>query len=234
MSAQDPFTEEDDLLAGELACGFLDLPEEQAAARRAGSDIGFARRVEWWRDRLVGLFAGSEREPPASAWDRIASRLPANDRLRRLTRAVRIWQGVAALALFGLALAVFLIAGATRDATPGSAVRQQIVLATLRAPGSQAGLMVHLDAAANRLTVTPVVAEEGGSALELWVIPSNGIPRSLGLVTARGPAELQIDPGLAKALRPGAKLAVSREPVGGSPTGQPTGPIVLQGEIGSG
>jgi anti-sigma-K factor RskA len=32
-------------------------------------------------------------------------------------------------------------------------------------------------------------------------------------------------------VRAGAKLAVSVEPAGGSPTGAPTGPVILVGEI---
>ena len=32
-------------------------------------------------------------------------------------------------------------------------------------------------------------------------------------------------------LRAGAKLAISVEPPGGSPTGAPTGPVILVGEI---
>ena len=74
------------------------------------------------------------------------------------------------------------------------------------------------------------VALKPGSSLELWAVPPQGAPRSLGLISASGLTVIRRDK-LPKALldsRNTAALAVSVEPPGGSPTGAPTcgtGPI---------
>ncbi len=65
---------------------------------------------------------------------------------------------------------------------------------------------------------------------ELWVIPTDGAPRSLGVVSDAGNTTIKI-PGLSAKLAGGAVFAVSLEPKGGSPTGAPTGRVVCKGTI---
>jgi anti-sigma-K factor RskA len=64
-------------------------------------------------------------------------------------------------------------------------------------------------------------------ALELWAVPKQGAPRSLGLVQTQGATTLL----RTQLLQDTAAFAVSVEPSGGSPTGAPTGPIVSMGEL---
>jgi anti-sigma-K factor RskA len=68
-------------------------------------------------------------------------------------------------------------------------------------------------------------------ALELWLVPVDGVPRSLGLIAASQSTSIVMP----SALRPHAgtapALAVSLEPPGGAPGGQATGPLVAQGEL---
>ena len=69
-----------------------------------------------------------------------------------------------------------------------------------------------------------------GKSLELWVLPANGAPQSLGLVSSSADTRLRIaasDPRMQR----GKAFAVSLEPQGGSPTGQPTGPVLCSGAI---
>jgi anti-sigma-K factor RskA len=47
------------------------------------------------------------------------------------------------------------------------------------------------------------------------------------------PTTLSLNRDLLAKLGPTAALAVSVEPVGGSPTGQPTGPVIAKGTIGA-
>jgi len=68
---------------------------------------------------------------------------------------------------------------------------------------------------------------------ELWLIPAEGgAPVSLA-VLGQLDAQLAVPAAQSGRLRAGAKLAVSVEPAGGSPTGAPTGPVILAGEIGA-
>jgi len=65
---------------------------------------------------------------------------------------------------------------------------------------------------------------------ELWVIPEGGAPLSLA-VLGRLDETLQVPEGHRRQLRKGAQLAITVEPPGGSPTGAPTGPVILSGAI---
>ena len=66
---------------------------------------------------------------------------------------------------------------------------------------------------------------------ELWLIPKEGdAPLSLA-VLGRLDARLIVPAGHRARLQVGATLAVSVEPAGGSPTGAPTGPVILAGAI---
>jgi anti-sigma-K factor RskA len=67
-------------------------------------------------------------------------------------------------------------------------------------------------------------------ALELWSVPRQGGPRSLGVVRADRPTTLLLP---ASATQGTAAFAVSVEPTGGSPTGAPTGPVVSVGAVAS-
>ena len=75
----------------------------------------------------------------------------------------------------------------------------------------------------------PVVAGPLQS-YELWVIPEGGAPISLA-VLGQLDGTLRVPEGHVERLRKGALLAISVEPAGGSPTGAPTGPVILSGAI---
>jgi anti-sigma-K factor RskA len=68
-------------------------------------------------------------------------------------------------------------------------------------------------------------------SLELWAMPKDGPPRSLGLVyNAMGDTLIAMsatDPRMHGV----TALAVSMEPAGGSPTGKPTGAVVCSGMV---
>jgi anti-sigma-K factor RskA len=92
-------------------------------------------------------------------------------------------------------------------------------------------LMVSLDLHHDRLTLDAarLPAAEAGKSLELWILPPSGNPRSLGIIPG-GQISLPLDRQAAADLARGA-LAVSLEPAGGSPTGQPTGPVLYSGPV---
>ena len=65
----------------------------------------------------------------------------------------------------------------------------------------------------------------------MWLIADGaGAPVSLGVLPAAQFAELAIPADQIAALA-GATLAISDEPLGGSPTGQPTGAILAVGKV---
>jgi anti-sigma-K factor RskA len=72
-----------------------------------------------------------------------------------------------------------------------------------------------------------------GKTLEVWLVPPDGTPRSLGLLpSAEGGTTVAITlpHDTAEALTT-SELAVSLEPSGGSTTGLPTGPVLFSGAV---
>ena len=70
-----------------------------------------------------------------------------------------------------------------------------------------------------------------GMALELWVVPKVGAPRSLGVINSTGETKLALA-GMDERLSGGLVFAISKEPLGGSPTGQPSpGSVMCKGAI---
>ena len=70
-----------------------------------------------------------------------------------------------------------------------------------------------------------------GRSAELWLIPADGKPRSLGLLTGTKRVSVKLNADLRALIGVKAALAVSDEPPGGSPSGQPTGAILASGSL---
>jgi anti-sigma-K factor RskA len=69
-------------------------------------------------------------------------------------------------------------------------------------------------------------------AYELWALPGNGkTPVSLGLLPRSGSIQRALSTAQWAALLISNRVAVSLEPVGGSPTGSPTGPVLFVAEV---
>lgn len=219
---------DDDLTAAEFALGLLDPAERQAAAAREMRDPAFAAAVARWEEQAASLF-DLEALPPANIWPAIAARLPANDDRRALGR----WRwatggAVAAALVLGV---VALRPGAAPHAMPAPVLAPaHPLVALLAAPGRREALAVSIAADRRGFATSAVALDLGAHSAELWVIPAGGAPRSLGVVVAR-PGWRAVAPALAASLTPGATLAVSVEPRGGSPTGKPTGPVIVSGIV---
>ena len=67
--------------------------------------------------------------------------------------------------------------------------------------------------------------------MELWLIPKGEKPHSLGLIDPNRPLKVEVPKELLDRVNADAILAVSLEPEGGSPTGQPTGPVIANGKL---
>jgi anti-sigma-K factor RskA len=57
---------------------------------------------------------------------------------------------------------------------------------------------------------------------ELWALPAGGKPVSLGVMPASGTAQRSLTTVQQQALANSARVAITVEQIGGSPTGQPT------------
>jgi anti-sigma-K factor RskA len=220
------------LIAAEYVLGVLDATQRRAAERRIGRDAAFAREVAFWEERLGGLSAAvPEVAPPRGVWSRIEAAL-GRARASAQTRVglwqnVRFWRGFAlgASALAAAALAALIYVG------PIAAPSVPLV-ARLDAEGGQAGFVAAVDSGHGNLTIVPAAllgAEQ--KSLELWLIPPGDKPHSLGLIDPSRPVTIKVPRDLLARVSDEAVLAVSLEPEGGSPTGQPTGPVIANGKL---
>ncbi len=221
---RDPLDGDPNVLAGELALGLLEGAERAAALRLMLSDPTFVRRVEAWREHLSPLGDEiSEVAPSDGVWRAIDRRLNGQNR-----GALIRWRTATAAASALAAALVAFIALRVPTPPPVSAPRPQLV-AQLGAPQATALLAVYEDQSGD-LIVRPAVVDAQNRDAELWVIPKGGKPVSLGVVARDRPTHVALGARRSLLARD-AILAVTLEPIGGSPTGQPTGPVVAQGTI---
>ena len=250
MSAGTPPTDpdpdglpEDELLAAEYALRILD-PEAMLAARgRAANDPAFAAAVAAWNARLVPMLDEAAPEPPPPAmWSRIAAAIAAGrtggTNVVALHAKLRFWRLAAAgltaaAAMQIVALGFFSGRDAARPAAPVAAAEGTRVAALAPEASPNAALaVISYDPAGRSLVVTPAaLTPAAGRDYELWVIPADGRPRSLGVVGAGPPRRVLLADDLAAAFAGAPTLAVSQEREGGSRTGQPQGPIVASGAL---
>ena len=146
-----------------------------------------------------------------------------------LGRRMRRWRTVAA----GMtAIAASLAAVVILDRLPGPPTDGPgRYVAVVTRDGSLPALLVDVDTAAGLVTVRTLAAEQPADrSLELWAVPEGQQPISLGLIDPNQPV-MRIRPDRAGVIPTRGAFAVSVEPVGGSPTGAPTGPVVYSGAL---
>ena len=222
-------TDEDDILAAEFAIGLLDPAEAVTVQDRARTDATLSLRIAWWRDQLSPLADRGAAEPPQHIWRGIERRLAANDNAPRL---VNRWRN-AAVAAMSVAAALIVYIGVAPTPRPTVVTRTVVAPAPMVAMltgqgGTQIALVVDDQ---GHLRTTPTSLDAGRRYPELWVIPADGKPRSLGVFDATGRSAHSVAPALQKMMAEGMTFAVSLEPKGGSPTGAPTGPVVATGKL---
>lgn len=226
----------DDLLAAEYVLGVLAADERQIASSRIDAEIGFARLVDGWEVHLSPLGAAyPEVEPPATVKVAVDRRLfaststsaPTTQPSAGLWASLAFWRGLATAAVAALAIYV-----AVPYINPPVVEPQTRLVASLGADGSDVKYLVVYDAAHRDVGLSHVSGERAaGKDFELWMIEGKNNPVSMGVIPAGATVHLTISPAVQEKLAQGAVLAVSVEPTGGSPTGQPTGPVVAAGDL---
>lgn len=219
-------------LAAEYALGTLRGPARRRFERLMAQRPDWREEAERWSQRLAGFAAGApEVDPPLEVWSRIQDRIdPARSQPPR--GALRWWKALAAAAsLAAIVLAVALIV-LERPAV----IAPQVAL--LKDEQARTGWVVRLATGKSGHPEIRVLVESAvpvpDRVFELWALPgANAPPISLGLLPAQGDAVLAVSEHVRPILEEGAALAVSVEPPGGSPTGQPTGPVRYHGKLAS-
>jgi anti-sigma-K factor RskA len=216
-------------LAAEYALGTL---RGRARARfeaiaRADPEVDAIRR-QWeasfadFAERVPAV------EPPARVWTRIEERI-ADRKSQGAWSSLGFWRAFGLLA--GGVAAVLVTAFVFLAPVPSG---EPAVVAVLISPTNEARMTLTVQAEALRIhNVRPwKTVQDAGRGLELWAVPKEGSPVSLGMIAnASGDFVLKVradDPRV----RGVKAFALSSEPLGGSPTKQPTGPVLCQGLAG--
>lgn len=218
-----------DRLAAEYVLGTLRGPARRRMQALLPAHPELAAAVRRWENRLVPLAENTRpTAPPAQVWQRVQQRLFPEPVVAKGAwwQRLGLWQGAAAASFAAAAVALVLLSTPAPQAPPLVIVLQANPDA---AATMNASFVASLSSDGRSLVLRPVnvPAIEATRAFELWAVPAQGAPRSLGLVSASGGVTLQRADLLANT----AAFAVSLEPAGGSPTGAPSGPIVSLGRV---
>ncbi|HXW28662.1 MAG TPA: anti-sigma factor [Xanthobacteraceae bacterium] len=183
------------------------------ASARAASDravmVDLRRRMRWWRGATAALTA-------------IAATLAGVVVVREL------WPEILPEQLRPKAQVVEVT-----KTVPVPSPKPAQYVAVLQRDAASPAFLLTFDLDNRVLTVRTVgAAQQPGKSYELWMIsPNDPRPRSLGVI---GTEEFSVRRQLAAydaVTINSATYAVSIEPVGGSPTGLPTGPVVYTGKL---
>ena len=233
-----------DKLAREYALRTLAGPARRRFERVLLSSPAARMAVDTWRQRFAVLnLAVVPMQPPASNWPGIEQRLFAPQRAKPWHAA---WQAVRGL-LFGVfsgrvlggALAGVLLCAVVLRLAPGIVDLEPRVEAL---PASYVGLLLD---AAGKPTLVASSRRQGrqltvkilqplnvpsGQVAQLWALPKGGgAPFPVGVVPAKGSAQIALPDTSEKLFFTVSQLAVSFEPSPAKPGATPTGGFVLIG-----
>jgi anti-sigma-K factor RskA len=204
-----------DRLAAEYVLGTLRGRARRRFERWRGSSELVAEHCALWEQHLAPM--ARQLRPMA----------PPPDTLAKIQRRLGLapatgMRWASALAVMALLVAMFAYWPAARGPQPDR-------VATISTPAGVLQWRVELYTQRARLVVRSPALTSAPSArdYELWALPAGAAAVSLGVLPVRGETSLALSDAQRRALAHATQIAVSVEPAGGSPTGQPTGPVVF-------
>jgi anti-sigma-K factor RskA len=222
----------------EYVLGVLDADTRAEVAHEVLVSDEAATAVALWQRRLMPLTDTIGDVTPAPyVWARIHDALELESPTK-VTPRKGLWNNLQLWHWLGIgasAVAVALLVVVLLPRPTPTVVNAGYMASTIQQDNGTTGWTATMDLQHARMVVVPAtpVAFDQGRAPELWLIPAGGKPISVGMIARDKPTTLALDPALLAQLGPTAALAVSVEPIGGSPTGQPTGAVIAKGAIGA-
>ncbi len=92
-------------------------------------------------------------------------------------------------------------------------------------------LAANIDPQGQYLDIRAIALPDTRLTPELWVIPGDGVPRSLGLIARSGTTQVRLPVNLRPLVNDGAVLAVSLELAEGAPHAAPSSTPIATGNI---
>jgi anti-sigma-K factor RskA len=214
-----------DKLAAEYVLGTLKGGARRRFEGYLHNDAALRRLTAEWQDRLVPMAEFSTaQQPRKQVWLGIERRLNLRPARASWFESLNFWRSLGFASTAVAALLVIVLGTRLLDQP------QLDYVATLTDDKSQTALVLTGDTNHKALTVrlvgnAPVASDK---TLQLWAVPKQGNPRSLGILADKGEVRLALtNAAIGDDV---ALLAVSLEPKGGSPDPNgPTGPILYKG-----
>jgi anti-sigma-K factor RskA len=216
-----------DMRAAEYVLGVLDAEEARAVEKEAKDDVLLAQAIARWEERLTPLASTvAPIAPPANLWPRLEKALPSS----RVVPAIRpsLWASLAfwrssTAGGFALAAALALLL----FIHPPAPVQYHAAITPVAQPAATWMAETMPDGRIKLTAMTPAVRPNGRD-LELWAVPKGATkPIPMGLMPDSG---VMMVAGHGMPMN-GLRLLISVEPRGGSPSGQPTGPVLYGGTL---
>ena len=208
-------------LAAEYALGTLRGRARERLKRWMRDDPELRKEVQSWETRLAPMAQlVTPVEPPARVWNQVERQL--GSRTKSSWWKALGWMAAGAAAAM---IAVAVLLPLQSDSTAA-------YVAVLSDPKTNRPVLVATAERADkvlRVNVLDPAIHVSGRSLELWALPQGGKPRSLGVLSNQERGALKLLAAADQALGDVPTLAISLEPAGGSPSGQPSGPVLYTG-----
>lgn len=210
-------TPKDRAEVAEYVLGVMPGDERPAMSERILRDGDFAREAQYWETTLDPLADEvTPLTPPARVWRGVERRL-----FKPAAQSVWRWLLPAFGGVLAGAVAVALFTGALRTAPENG----PLWVADMATPeGLRLAALYDEEKGEMRVSMAGISLPSDRD-VELWLIAGDLAPISLGVMPREGQAAMPI-PAELRELVAGATMAISDEPLGGSPTGQATGPVL--------
>ncbi|RON07512.1 anti-sigma factor [Pseudomonas brassicacearum] len=210
-------------LAADYAIGLMPAAARRRFEQLLLDDTELRAELAKWQESLASLNEPLVEVPvPDRVWSAINARIEPQELHVPAKRPFWNWLRVT-VAVCSLLVAVTLGILYNRDSAQYSA--------TLLSASAQPALRIKAHDDYLQIEPLTLAAVDPGHSLELWAVPADGKPISLGVIPAGGKGRVALSDEQHALLGKPIALAVSLEPEGGSPTGQPTGPVLYQGAL---
>jgi len=173
-------------------------------------------------------------KPPKRVWKNIQQRLQLKNNQIGFWNNITLWRS---FSVFGSAIAIII--GLYLGPLQPVPQLSPDYLAVVENAQSQGAWVISTDMDNNRLIVRNLKTQKIASNkdFELWLLPASNkkktfkAPISVGLINEGEQTEIRLSKKLVTAIQQAGGVAVSLEPIGGSPTGSPTGPVLYHGKL---
>lgn len=223
--------EERRVAVAEYVLGLTSAQSRVAMARAIQTRPDLAAEARFWEDRFSAFNDDYvPTSPPDTLLGRIEQRLFADAGAKTpWYNSLLVWRSLAGAAA---AVAVLSVGLNLLQPTVETPLDTAQLVAAMQTVDSDVSFIARYDSASGALRVSGAGSPAGaGNDYELWFIEGDNAPISMGVIDVAEAQTIAVDETLRGQLAQGITLAVTREVEGGSPTGDPQGPIVAAGPI---